>query len=272
MISVLLLSWMPLSSSTTWKHPSFLRARTPSQSTQPALLLLPVLDLRGGGSGENSTHNASTSETAATTTAQHEIVHESVLFSTPWRSFLNRTVRLPYSGKLVDFFVGVQAGSDRAVLVFGWNSTDRTATLIREYMPASNRLQVGCAAGMVEHDKHNNSNNDQQQEDVRQTAARYELEEECRLVGGTAWYELARDVVMDKYSTTALTVYLVVDPERIPAHEAKPRDETEEGMEILSGVSVPQVLEWIRTGEMTIVGSWTCLLALEKLRELGEIH
>jgi len=44
----------------------------------------------------------------------------------------------------------------------------------------------------------------------------------------------------------------------------------EEDIEIISGVTIPEILQWIRNGEMNLVGGYGCLLAIEKLRELGE--
>lgn len=79
-----------------------------------------------------------------------------------------------------------------------------------------------------------------------------------------------KEVVMDKYSTTRLTVYLVLDPEPVHANDAKPRD-LEEDIQVIPGVSIDEIRDMIVTGQMTVVGGWASLLALEKLRELGEI-
>lgn len=197
-----------------------------------------------------------------------------------------------------DFLVVRQGGTDRAVLVFAWDSKTQTATFIREYMPSSHRTQVGLAAGMIETDKHQvvprpeqtvdtvhqntggstsaaafvDCDSDEDHDDGSLTAAQYELEEECRLVGGRRWIRLARDVVMDKYSTTRLSVYLVLDAIPIDAAQAKPRDETEVGMEILQNITLAQIFEWIEHGELTVVGTWATLLALDKLRRMGEIE
>ena len=172
------------------------------------------------------------------------------------------------------------------------NTTSQTATLIREYMPSVHRTLYGLAAGMVEIEKHasdavNNNNttssNDtittttdteqQQQEEDRLllTAAQHELEEECRLQGGT-WIRLTHtNIAMDKYSTTGLHVYLVLDPHPIDVQKAKPRDVTEEGMTVHAGITVRQIEHLIVNGDMTVVGGWASLLALHKLREMGEI-
>lgn len=74
---------------------------------------------------------------------------------------------------------------------------------------------------------------------------------------------------MDKYVVTEVVPYLVIDPEKVV--NPRPLDE-EEDIEILEGVSVDTILEMIRGGEMNLVGSWGCLLAIEKLRRIGEIQ
>ncbi|KAL3914848.1 MAG: hypothetical protein SGILL_005919 [Bacillariaceae sp.] len=116
----------------------------------------------------------------------------------------------------------------------------------------------GLAAGLIE-DKHGHDT---------ELAARHELEEECHLKNGE-WILLTRGepVAMDKYSTTKMHCYLVIDPE--PEHDPKPLDD-EEDIEIVSGISIPEILEWVASGEMNLVGGWGAMLAIEKLRELGE--
>ena len=89
--------------------------------------------------------------------------------------------------------------------------------------------------------------------------------EECHLTGGT-WIALCRNPsAMDKYTTTTISCFLVLDPE----HETNPRPiDAEEDIEIVNNVRIPQILTWIQNGEMNLVGAWGCLLAIEKLREL----
>jgi hypothetical protein len=198
------------------------------------------------------------------------ILSETVLHDN-WRRLVSRKVKLP-NEKIADFEIVSQGDrgrgvTDQAVLVFVWNSQTKTATMIKEYMPSPHKLVAGMAAGMVE-DKHENE--DELGIDAVYTAAVHELEEECRLHGGT-WHRLCQPCYMDKYCTTQLSVYLVIDP--IPVDEAacKPRDETEQGMEIIHGVTVTQLEEVIETGGMTVVGGWAAGLAIRKLQSLGEI-
>jgi ADP-ribose pyrophosphatase YjhB (NUDIX family) len=152
--------------------------------------------------------------------------------------------------------VGVKTG-EGAVLIFAWDTQTKTVTLVREYMPGSHRILWGLAAGLIE-DKHG--------EDPS-VAAQHELEEECHLTGGT-WIPLSKNPsAMDKYATTTIVAYLVLDPE--PAENPRPLDD-EEDIEIVPGVTIPEIMEWIASGEMNIVSGWGCMLAIEKLRELGE--
>ena len=124
-------------------------------------------------------------------------------------------------------------------------------------MPASHKILWGLAAGLVE-EKH---------DDNVATAARDELEEEAHLIGGT-WIPLSkRPSAMDKYAFTHIHAYLVLDAEK--AENPKPLDEEEE-IEVVNGVTIPEILEWIETGEMNLVSGWGCMLAINKLRELGE--
>jgi hypothetical protein len=256
-------------------------------------LLNSLLHTRGGSlpnvnpSGEvapDSTTPAASIEMNKESNDSYEIVSDEVLHD-HWRRLIRRSVRLPGKSKVVDFEIVAQKGTDQAVLVFCWNTASKRATLIREYMPSTHCRMMGLAAGMVEDDKHGNGGGGSDEttgdaesgivqdyeDDMRLTAAKHELEEECRLVGGK-WIRLTeRGVVMDKYSTTRLSVYLVLDPEPVHADDAKPRD-LEEDIQVVPGVSIDEIRDMIVTGRMTVVGGWASLLALQKLRELGEIE
>ena len=73
---------------------------------------------------------------------------------------------------------------------------------------------------------------------------------------------------MDKYAKTEIVPYLVIDP--VEVSNPRPLD-TEEDIEIIKGVTVENILRMISGGEMNLVGAWACLLAINKLREMGEI-
>jgi hypothetical protein len=188
----------------------------------------------------------------ATAPVGYQILEEKILYQR-WRILHQRVVRMP-SGKVVDFDVVGQKGSGAAI-VFAWNSTSKTATLCREYNPGPHQVLSGLAAGLIENDKHDAD---------PQTAAEHEMEEEIHLAGGT-WYSLTKiPLAMDKYATTRIYAYLVIDPE--PVTDPRPRDDEEE-IQILSNVSVQEIERMIDEGEMNLVGSWASLLALNKLRQ-----
>ena len=155
-----------------------------------------------------------------------------------------------------------KTATNGAVTIFCWDSKTKTATMVREYHPGPDALLVGCAAGIVENDKHIGDNS-------MLIAAQMELEEECHLRGGT-WIPLVkRPISMDKYTSTNIFAYLVLDAMHVD--NPKPLDDEEE-IEIVRNVPCERIMEMIRHGEMNVVGSWVCLLAMEKLRELGEIE
>ena len=210
--------------------------------------------------------------------AGFRILEDTVLHDN-WRKLVSRRVQLP-SRRHADFEIVSQGDrqgrvTDEAVLVFVWNSQSQTATIIREYMPSVHKMMPGLAAGMVE-DKHHDQDSSPDHRlgnditDPMYTAAVHELEEECRLKGGN-WYRLCEPTYMDKYSTTRLSVYLVVDPVPFQDADCKARDETEEGMEIVDGVTVEELEQVIASGGMTVVGGWATQLALSKLRSLKQL-
>ena len=150
-----------------------------------------------------------------------------------------------------------------AVIIFAWDTKTKTATVVREYQPGCHKVLGGLAAGIIETDPEKHDSDPL-------VAARHELEEECHLSGGT-WYHLTEDgvsVPMDKYAVTKITAFLVLDA--IKVEKPRPRD-AEEDIEIVHGVDIQSVLRMVREGDMNLVGSWASLLAMEKLRELGEI-
>lgn len=109
----------------------------------------------------------------------YEIINEEVHYS-GWRKVIRRsvnTINKP-DQKTIHFDIIDQASSSMsgAVIVFAWNSTSKTATIVREYMPGPHRVLSGLAAGIVEDGKH--SSKEGIDDDPIIVAARYELEEE----------------------------------------------------------------------------------------------
>jgi len=71
----------------------------------------------------------------------YEIIKEEVHYS-GWRKVIRRSVhssanpnRMP-----IDFDVIDQTTKGGAVIIFAWNSTNKTATIVREYMPGKSAL------------------------------------------------------------------------------------------------------------------------------------
>ena len=67
--------------------------------------------------------------------------------------------------------------------------------------------------------------------------------------------------------TSRITAYLVLDASHV--EEPRPLDD-EEDIEIVKGVSIAEILIMIKKGEFNLVGGFASLLAIEKLRDLGE--
>ena len=87
-------------------------------------------------------------KTVYSESSSFEILDEKTVYS-GWRTILQRTIRMR-NGKVVDFdLVGVKTG-EGAVMIFAWDTKSKTATMIREYMPASHRILWGLAAGLIE--------------------------------------------------------------------------------------------------------------------------
>jgi hypothetical protein len=177
-----------------------------------------------------------------------------------WRTITERAIRFP-GNKVVDFdLVGLNGANCGAVLIFAWDSSTKTATLVREYHPGPHAYLHGVAAGIVEEDKHSGN---------VELAAQHELEEECHLAGGRWFLLTPQPLAMDKYTTTKVSAFLVVDALHVP--DPRPQDD-EEDIEIIRGVGIPQILEMISRGEFNMVGTFACLMAMNKLRELNEIE
>ena len=66
-----------------------------------------------------------------------------------------------------------------------------------------------------------------------------------------------------------MTLYLVLDPQR--TDNPKPLDD-EEDIIIQEKVKVDQIFDLIRSGGMNALGGWACMVAIQKLRDLGEIQ
>jgi hypothetical protein len=257
------------------------------QQQQRGQMLDVTLALRGGGGSDAGASGKGSKEEAGSSSltlpsSEYELVGDTTAFR-GWRNVLERSVRYP-SGRVVHFHLTEQSGSsNRAVLVLAWDRSTKTCTLIREYMPSRHQLVTGLAAGMVEEDHHHHVDSNATSTGdglldplvAVEASARRELAEECRLEGGT-WHALTPPdgVVLDKYCTTKLHAYLVINATPMnheTSDQVHHRDDAEEGMQVLSGVPLEQLQEWIDEGELTVVGAWGAMLAIERLRSLQEI-
>jgi hypothetical protein len=119
----------------------------------------------------------------------------------------------------------------------------------------------GAVAGAFESHKHK----------TPLECAMAELEEEAQLsCTQNNWIPLLRDgstkVPFEKYSDNQLYPYLALDC--IPVINPKPMDD-EEYIIIHKNVSHSRLMEMISNGELNIISSYTVLLGIQKLVEMG---
>ncbi|CAM9739047.1 unnamed protein product, partial [Choristocarpus tenellus] len=173
-----------------------------------------------------------------------------------WRNIVKKDIRMP-SGNIATFDVVDQA--EPSVAVFVWHTRSKTLTLIKEYAPGRESMMHGVVAGMYEVKKHAGP----------LEAAKFELEEEAHLTGGT-WHSLTESlkttVSADKYSTNEFFCWLCVDPEVTTT--PRPLD-AEEFIEIERGIALSEAMGMIVRGEMSVVSGFVTMLAMEKLQNLG---
>ncbi len=185
-------------------------------------------------------------------TIQEEVVFEG------YRNIVRRLVELP-NGKLATYDVLVQ--KHLSVVVFTWDQNTSTTTLIREYHPGPEQFLYGTVAGMYEFQKHSSP----------LQSAQYELEEEAQLQSDK-WFPLWNTshstigLPFDKYSNNHFFPYLALDCTSVL--NPKPMDE-EEYILIEKNVSHSQLMDLMKKGRMNVVSTFTILLGLQKLTELG---
>jgi hypothetical protein len=182
-------------------------------------------------------------------------IKEDVVFQ-GYRSIVKQTVKLP-NGKLWE--VEVLRQKHESVVVFIWNSSKKTTTLVREYHPGPEQNLYGTVAGMFEPWKHSSP----------LECAQHELEEEAR-VRTNQWYPLLHhentSMPFDKYSNNRFYPFLAIDPETVE----NPRlGDEEEFIEVYEDVSYSQIIDMIQRGEMNVVSTYTIFLAFKKLDDLG---
>lgn len=173
-----------------------------------------------------------------------------------YRTVLRREVILP-NQRNVSFDVVYQKSP--SIVVFIWHKDSSTSTLIREYHPGVEKFMYGAVAGMYEEHKHSSP----------LEAAKFELEEEAHLKANT-WIPLLADdatsTPLDKYSNNLFYPFLAMDCEIVD--NPKPLDD-EEFIMIEHNVTHSSLMNLISHGGINLVSTYTILLGLRKLKELG---
>jgi hypothetical protein len=175
-----------------------------------------------------------------------------------YRNIVRREYQLP-SGKQASFDILTQ--KHLSVVVFTWNTTDSTTTLIREYHPGAEKFMYGAVAGMYESSKHLSPLH----------ASVLELEEEAQLrTASHNWIPLLdtqeTSMSFDKYSTNRFFPFLALDCTFVA--DARPMDD-EELITVLRAVPYSRMMQLLTSGEMNVVSSYAILLGVKKLREMG---
>lgn len=146
-----------------------------------------------------------------------------------------------------------------SVVIFTWNTTSSTTTLIREYHPGTEQFLYGTVAGMYESSKHTSPLH----------ASQLELEEEAQLQTDQ-WIPLLdsmdTSMSLDKYSTNRFFPYLALDCR--PVATARPMDD-DELISVEYNVPYRRVRQLLTAGQMNVVSSYAIMLGLQKLREMG---
>lgn len=180
---------------------------------------------------------------------------ETVVFQ-GYRNILRREYQLP-NGKSATYDILTQR--HLSVVVFVWNSTSSTTTLIREYHPGAEQFLYGTVAGMYESSKHSSP----------LEASQHELEEEAHLQT-EQWIPLLDTVdtsmSFDKYSTNRFFPYLALDCTAVT--NPRPMDD-EELITVQHNVPYKRMMELVTAGQMNVVSSYAILLGVRKLREMG---
>lgn len=182
------------------------------------------------------------------------IVSETLMFH-GYRDIVRRSVRLPNDKQIL--YDVVQQGHP-SVLVFTWDRNSSTTTLVREYHPGPQKFMYGTVAGMYELKKHSSP----------LSAAQFELEEEAQM-SSRQWYPLLGQnvtVPLDKYSDNRFFPFLALDCELVS--DPKPQDE-EEYILVERQVSYKRLMTLVNSGQINVASSYTILLGIRKLQELG---
>lgn len=173
-----------------------------------------------------------------------------------YRNIVQRVIELP-NGQNATFDIVHQ--KHLSVTVFIWDSASCTSTLIREYHPGPEVYLFGSVAGMYEFSKHESA----------LQAAQFELAEEAQLQTNQ-WHPLLADtdakMPLDKYSNNQFMPFLALDCTQVSLF--RPLDD-EEHITIHPNITYPMIIEMIQSGRMNVVSTYTILMGIQKLLELG---
>ena len=242
--------------------------RVDAKTTRPLSHVLQSMMIRGGSDSSHQEENSletTCREEAYERTAQNgtglsetlgfKVASQKLVYD-GWRKIVRKEVVLP-NEKNVFFDVVTQKAP--SVTVFVWDRNSSTATLVQEYHPGVNRMMYGAVAGLFEGHKH----------DTILDCAKSELEEEAQLATDT-WIplmgDMSKNVPFEKYSDNLLHSFLALDCR--PVLNPKPLDD-EEYIIIHKNVCHSRLLEMIYAGELNIISSYTVLMGLRKLKEMG---
>jgi hypothetical protein len=223
-----------------------------------------IFSISGGSSGSVSTGRSSSTNLSPTEfpagsgfnkTSSFKVVSESLVYD-GWRKVNRKQILLP-NNKTAAFDVVTQ--NSPSITVFIWDRESSTATLVQEYHPGVEKMMYGAVAGMFEGHKHA----------TILDCAKDELEEEAQLASDN-WIPLLHDasaaIPFEKYSNNTLYPFLALDCR--PVLNPKPADD-EEFITVHRNVSHSQLVKMINSGELNIISSFTVLLGIRKLVELG---
>jgi hypothetical protein len=175
-----------------------------------------------------------------------------------YRNIIQRDIIMP-NGKEVSFDILNQP--EPSVIIFIWNSTSSTCTLIKEYHPGIEKIIYGTVAGMYEGKKHSSI----------LEAAKHELEEEAQLHTNNLiplLDDFDTSTPFDKYSNNRFYPFLALNCEAV--NDPQPMDD-EEYIIVEHGISYSRLMDMILKGEINIVSTYSILLGIRKLRSLGII-
>jgi hypothetical protein len=173
----------------------------------------------------------------------------------------NRTVQFP-DGKIVDWdIVGHERNSyPNFVVVFPFDCTTKTTTVLLEYCQGVNEALYTFASGAFEPNKHSSIDD----------CVRAELSEEMQLHGGEMLHLMpieSKGVSELKWCMNRFAPVLVLNPTTDPS--PKPADFEECIIEVKQKVSIEELEEIILQGKMLLPSVQTAWMGIKKLKSMG---